>query len=151
VGGGFSIELVTHDWDRFEEVLDLCYDVLYRSFGVPRQGDWYHPAHGSEFAVALDAGGALLGTARLLPSPGDATRQVRQVAVDPGSHGLGIGRELMSELERVAVAEGAVEAWLHARDTAFGFYDRLGYVAEGEVFVSGLTGIPHRTMRKRIG
>jgi ribosomal protein S18 acetylase RimI-like enzyme len=151
VGCNFRIELVTHDWDRFEEVLDLCYDVLYRSFGVARQGDWYHPAHGSEFAVALASAGTLLGTARLLPAPGDATRQVRQVAVDPGSHGLGIGRELMGELERVAVAEGAVEAWLHARDTAFGFYDRLGYVAEGEVFVSGLTGIPHGTMRKQLG
>ena len=56
----------------------------------------------------------------------------------------------MGELEDVAAAEGADEVWLHARDTAFGFYERLGYVPEGEIFVSELTGIPHRTMRKRL-
>jgi predicted GNAT family N-acyltransferase len=56
----------------------------------------------------------------------------------------------MSELERVALAEAADELWLHARENAWGFYGRLGYVAEGEVFVSELTGIPHRTMRRRL-
>jgi GNAT superfamily N-acetyltransferase len=144
------IELVGHEWDRFDEVLDLSYDVLYRDFGVAREGDWYHPANGSEFAVALDQSGILLGTARLLPTPGDASRQVRQVAVIPGAHGRGVGRGLMHALERVAAAEGATELWLHARDNAFGFYERLDYVPEGAIFVSELTGIPHRTMRKRL-
>ena len=148
---GFSVERVTHDWYRFEEVLDLCYDVLYRAYGVPRQGDWYHPANGSTFAVALGEGGVLVGSARLLPAPGDHARQVRQVAVAPDSHGKGIGRELMLDLEWTAAAEGAVESWLHVRDNAFGFYERLGYVPEGPAFVSTLTGIPHRTMRKRLG
>ena len=147
---GFSIELQTHDWSRFDEVLDLSYEVLYRTFGVPREGDWYHPANGSTFAVALDTDGGLLGTARLLPAPGDLSRQVRQVAVSPTAHGRGVGRAVMAELERLALAEGADEMWLQARDTAFGFYGRLGYVPEGELFVSPLTGIPHRTMRKRL-
>ena len=147
---GFTVELVRHDWQRFDDVLDLSYDVLYRGFGVAREGDWYHPANGSEFAVALDAAGLLLGTARLLPASGDAARQVRQVAVSPDARGRGIGRALMDELERVSAAEGASHVWLHARENAFGFYARLGYVTESEIFVSELTGIPHRTMRKRL-
>ncbi len=146
----FDIELQTHDWERFDELLDLSYEVLYREFGVAREGDWYHPANGSTFAIALGSGGALLGTARLLPAPQDRSRQVRQVAVSPSAHGRGVGRALMAELERLAIAEGAEETWLHARDSAFGFYGRLGYVAEGDLFVSQLTGIPHRTMRKRL-
>lgn len=146
----FHIEIVRHDWCRFDEVLDLSYDVLYRSFDVPREGDWYHPAGGSEFAVALDADGGLLGTARLLPAPQDASRQVRQVAVNAEAHGRGVGRALMDALERVAAAENAEEIWLHARENAFGFYERLGYVPEGAVFVSELTGIVHKTMRKRL-
>jgi ribosomal protein S18 acetylase RimI-like enzyme len=144
------IEVVRHEWQRFDELLELSYNVLYRDFGVAREGDWYHPAYGSEFAVALSPGGELLGTARLLPKPGDPTRQVRQVAVSPQAHGRGVGRALMEELERLAVAEGAVELWLHARENAFGFYGRLGFVPEGEIFVSELTGIPHRTMRRRL-
>ena len=70
--------------------------------------------------------------------------------MSPDAHGRGVGRALMAELERLALAQGAEETWLHARDTAFGFYGQLGYVLEGELFVSPLTGIPHRTMRKRL-
>jgi predicted GNAT family N-acyltransferase len=147
----FEIELQTHAWDRFDELLDLSYEVLYREFGVPREGDWYHPANGSTFAIALGSDLVLLGTARLLPAPQDRSRQVRQVAVSRDAHGRGVGRALMNELERLAHAEGAEEIWLHARDSAFGFYGRLGYVFASELFVSELTGIPHRTMRKRLG
>ena len=146
----FTVELVTHDWDRFDEVLDLSYEVLYRAFGVPRDGDWYQPAHGSEFAVALGADGELLGTARLLPAAADGARQVRQVAVNSSARRCGIGHALMAELERVAAEACSPELWLQAREHAFGFYERLGYIPEGEIFVSGLTGIPHRTMRKRL-
>ena len=89
VDDGFSIELVTHDWGRFEEVLDLCYDVLYRSFGVARQGDWYHPAHGSEFAVALDAGDA----ARDSTAPSRAGRRCSAGATGSCSPRLALGRE----------------------------------------------------------
>jgi predicted GNAT family N-acyltransferase len=144
----FDIGLQTHSWVRFGELLDLSYEVLYRDFGVPLEGDWYHPANGSTFAIALGSDGALLGTARLLPAPQDVSRQVRQVAVSPAAHGRGVGRALMHELERLALAEGAEETWLHARETAFGFYRRLDYVFSSELFVSELTGIPHRTMRK---
>jgi predicted GNAT family N-acyltransferase len=146
----FHVELVSHDWHRFEEVLDLSYGVLYSSFGVPRGGDWYQPADGSRFAVAIGTDGELLGTARLLPAPDAVAHQVRQVAVSPDARRRGIGHALMGELERVAAEKGAIELWLHARENAFDFYDRLGYRAEGEIFVSELTGIPHRTMRKRL-
>jgi len=145
------IELVTHDWARFAELLDLSYDVLYRDFDVSREGDWYHPANGSEFAVALDADDVLVGTARLLPLSGNLDRQVRQVAVAPETRGRGIGKALMVALEELAYREGGRELWLHARENAWGFYERLGYEAVSEVFVSELTGIPHRTMRRRLG
>ena len=146
----FTIEVVTHDWSRFGEVLDLSYEVLYRSFGVAREGDWYHPANGSEFAVALGADAVLLGTARLLPAGEHEARQVRQVAVITEARGRGVGNSLMAEVERVAAEAGAPELWLHARERAFGFYEHLGYIPEGQMFVSGLTGIPHRTMRKQL-
>lgn len=144
------IELTTHDWPRFGEVLDLYYDVLYGPFGVERDSEWYHPAHGSSFAIALGNDDALLGSARLLPRAGDLERQVRQVVVAPHAQGTGIGRELMSTIERTAAEQGAEELYLNARHTAFGFYESVGWAYDGEMFVSELTGIPHRPMRKRL-
>ncbi len=145
-----SVLVVDHAWSRFDEVLALYYEVLYRDFGVDRDADWYQPAHGSEFAVAIAADRGLLGAARLLPAPGDTERQVRQVAVAPGARGSGVGRVLMGELHAIAAREGAETTWLHARETAFGFYESLGYRYESEPFASSLTGIPHRTMRRAI-
>ena len=145
------IDVVTHDWSRFGEVLDLYYDVLYGPFGVARDAEWYHPAHGSHFAVALSDVGELLGSARLLPAAGDDARQVRQVVVRPTAQCAGIGRQLMCEIERIASDQGACELWLHARHTAFGFYESLGWTFVGDEFTSELTGVVHRTMRKRIG
>jgi GNAT superfamily N-acetyltransferase len=163
----YRIVRVRHDWERFGEVLDLCYRILYEPYCVPRDGDWYHEAYGSEFAIALAESGAqgapsaadvaaaalpaVLGTARLIPAPGDTERQVRQVTVVPEARLCGIGAALMAELERMAREEGASELWLHARETAYGFYEALGFVAEGHGFVSDLTGIPHTTMRKHVG
>ena len=146
-----TLQIVTHDWARFDEVLDLNYRVLYEPFGVARDAEWYHPAHGSAFSVALADDGRVLGSARLLPSAGDSSRQLRQVSVAGDAQGLGIGRELMAALEEVASREGAADVWLNARCSAYGFYERLGYVFEGEEFESELTGIPHRAMRKRVG
>lgn len=146
----FTIELVTHDWPRFDDVLDLSYDILYGPFGVEREGDWYHPANGSVFAVALDEKSGLAGTARLLPDTGDGTRQVRQVVVRPELRRCGIGHALMHALERRAAADGATSLTLHAREEAIGFYERMGYKPEGTIYVSELTGIAHRTMRKQL-
>jgi predicted GNAT family N-acyltransferase len=148
---GFRIEMVTHDWPCFDEVLDLYYDVLYGPFGVARDFEWYHPAHGSIFAIGLGADDALLGSARLLPAAGDEVRQVRQVVVAPTAQGLGLGRELMTAIETTAAEQGARELWLNARHTAFGFYAALGWEFSGPLFESELTGIPHREMRKQVG
>ncbi|MGV8083029.1 MAG: GNAT family N-acetyltransferase [Coriobacteriia bacterium] len=143
-----EIVVVTHDWERFGELLDLAYDVLYKDFGVAREAEWYHPAHGSQFSVALGSGGVILGAARLLPAPGDESRQVRQVMVAPDTHKRGVGRLLMLKLEDLAREQGARELWLNARRSAYGFYERLGFEFDGPVFISDLTRLPHRCMRK---
>lgn len=139
---------VEHSWPRFAEIQNLYYLVLYAGFGVPRDADWYHDANGSVFAVALGPADEVLGAARLLPSPGDPARQVRQVAVAAQAHGAGLGRRLLLDLEELAVEQGACELWLNSRSSAYGFYERLGFDRDGEEFESELTGIMHTTMRK---
>ena len=73
------------------------------------------------------------------------------MAVEPPHRGQGVGAALMTALEHRAAQEGAAELWLNSRNTAYAFYERLGYISQGEEFVSELTGIPHRLMRKSLG
>lgn len=145
------IVLLDHSWTRFAEIQELYFSVLYREFGVPRGADWYHDANGSTFAVALDTSDRVIGAARLLPAPGDPLRQVRQVAVASDAHGNGLGRRLLLELEALAEEQGARELWLNSRDSAYGFYERIGFSKDGQEFESELTGIMHTCMRKRLG
>ena len=152
-----GVAFVTPDWGSFDELIERSFDVLYAPFGVARpdvtagERDWRLPPVGTDVAVALSVQCDILGSAWLLPARGDVARQVRQVAVDSGARGRGVGLALMNAIELLAAEQGADELWLNARDSAYGFYERLGFKAEGEEFVSELTGIPHRLMRKRLG
>ena len=48
----------------------------------------------------------------------------------------------------IALDRGFVEIVLHAQVAVAGFYRRLGYVEEGDLFEEA--GIPHVAMRKKI-
>jgi len=151
-----SIEFITPQWERFDEVVRLGFAVLYEPFGLSWPEDpaaiaALAPEPGTHVAVALDSLGVLLGSARLLPEAGDTQRQVRQVAVSPDARRCGVGRALMLALEDRAAAEGAQATWLNARNTAYAFYESIGYELYGEEFISEVTGIPHRAARKRLG
>lgn len=75
--------------------------------------------------------------------------KLRQMAVEPGLQRAGHGTRLLAETERRLAVRGVAEIVLHARLTAVGFYERLGYAAEGETFTE--VTIPHVVMRKAIG
>lgn len=145
-----DVFVVDDTWDRFGEVVDLCYDVLYRDYGIARDTDWLDAASRGEFVVAIAEDGPVVGVARLMPKPGEESRQLRQVAVRPSLQGRGLGRLLVAELERLAASEGASSVWLNSRCTAYGFYKALGYRPIDPEFVSALTGIPHKLMRKEL-
>jgi predicted GNAT family N-acyltransferase len=147
---GFRVHFIEEAPGLDDDLERLLFEVLYRDFGVSADHDWREDEPGSQIAVAISDNGELLGAARLLPAPGEESRQVRQVAVLPGAQARGVGGALMRAVEQRAAEEGATEVWLNARDTAFAFYERLGYTFSGDTFVSELTGIPHREMRKRL-
>lgn len=149
-GSGVQLMLVGEEWERFEEVLALDYEVLYRDFGVGPKTEYYRTGEAGVHAIAL-SDGALVGAARLLGAPGERDRQLRQLAVSVAWRGRGIGQALVEELETHACVTGTERVWLYARDTAYAFYERLGYEFCGETFVSELTGIPHRKMCRRLG
>lgn len=137
------------DWEHSGALERLLYDMLYADWGLEfADPAWRSVPPDATTIVATVPHGGLLGAASLLPAAGDAERQVRQVAVVPDLRGRGVGRVLMEAAEFLAVSEGADALWLNARDSAFPFYEALGYSFDGPEFVSELTGIPHRRMRK---
>ena len=89
----------------------------------------------------------IVGTARLIDK-GNGQGKVGRVAVLPEHRGHGVGHLLMQAVEQLAQDRGFQELILEAQCHAIPFYEKLGYVAEGAVFLDA--GIEHRLMRKSI-
>lgn len=94
-------------------------------------------------AVALNAQGIAIATARLLPDG-----HIGRLAVAREARRQGLGGLLMQTLMEQAQQRGAREILLHAQTHAQAFYQRLGFTPEGDVFPEA--GIPHRLMRRAL-
>lgn len=81
-----------------------------------------------------------VGTGRLLPDG-----HIGRVAILPEHRGLGLGKHLMAALLNLAREQGMPEVLLNAQVPVQAFYEGLGFIPEGEVFMEA--GIPHRAMR----
>ncbi len=94
--------------------------------------------------LAWGEDGGLLACGRVFPTP-DGPHFGRYV-VTPAARGTGLGRELLEQ------AIGYTTRWegdlvIEAQSGLVGYYNRFGFVEEGEEFLD--TGVPHRRMRIR--
>ncbi|HEX5479022.1 MAG TPA: GNAT family N-acetyltransferase, partial [Dehalococcoidia bacterium] len=102
-------------------------------------------------AAATHAVGYLDGTpvaaGRLVADEGYA--KIGRMAVLREHRGRGYGAAILDALEREARAAGATRTQLSAQLHAAPFYERAGYVREGDVYDE--VGIPHVAMWKALG
>src|SRR5207245_1459574 len=91
-------------------------------------------------AVA-DDDGSLVAVSTWIPSV-EGTWQVRGMAVDPAVQGRGVGRLLLDGGVARARGAGVSRLWAHGRDSALGFYQRLGWSVVGDGYVTAI-GLPH--------
>ena len=87
----------------------------------------------------------MLGCCMLIMEAPNSVR-LRQMAVLNNLQGKGIGRALMQFAENIARDRGFHKITMHARKTAVGFYEKLGYRTSGQEFEE--VTIPHYIMEK---
>ncbi|MET0881624.1 MAG: GNAT family N-acetyltransferase [Acidimicrobiales bacterium] len=99
---------------------------------------------------AVDEDGTMVGIVTFLerecPNRPDVhpARQLRGMAVAADRQGQGLGTALLrAGIERCR-AEGVAVVWAHARLPAVPWYEAHGLPAEGDVYVFGVMGLPHR-------
>jgi predicted GNAT family N-acyltransferase len=132
--------------DLMQAACALRFEVFVDEQGVPRELELDELDPGATHLVAtLDD--RVIGTLRLLAHDGAA--KIGRVAVRAALRRAGVGARLMERAEAIAMARGFAEVVLHAQVAVAGFYRRLGYVEEGDLFDEA--GIPHIAMRKQIG
>lgn len=110
---------------------------------VPASLEWDDADGASLHALAVDADGAPIGCARLLPDG-----HIGRVAVLTAWRRRGVGHALVARLIDEARRRGDVRVIVNAQVDAMPFYARYGFVATGDVFDEA--GIPHRVMERAL-
>ncbi len=134
---------IAFDSAGYREECALRDEVLRRPLGMSLW-DEDLSSEALQYHFGWFANGCLLACLIAVPLT-ETEVKVRQMAVSPEAQGRGIGRLLLTAMEREWAARGYREAVLHARAGALGFYQKLGYQCEGPGFTE--VGIPHRRMR----
>ena len=75
--------------------------------------------------------------------PGVPAMQLKGMAVADHLQGEGLGALLVDAGIALAAERGATVSWARARDSAMGFYERLGFASTGDGFIDGPTAMPH--------
>jgi predicted GNAT family N-acyltransferase len=94
-------------------------------------------------ALARDPSGRAVATGRLLPDG-----HIGRMAVLRDARSIGAGSLVLRALMAAARERGHAETVLSAQTHAIGFYEKHGYLAEGEIYDD--CGIPHVDMRCRL-
>ena len=132
--------------DEFKAYFNLRWQLLRKP---------WHQTKGSEqddiedqcyHLIAIDKKHLVIGVARLQFNTNNEA-QIRYMAVDASHQNQGIGRALIERLEAHVISLGHNVITLDARDTAMGFYTRLGYSTEAKSYLL-FDEIQHYLMQK---
>ncbi len=132
--------------DEYQQACELRNTILRRPLGMNLlQEDLSNEAEYLHFGMFKSD--RLVACVLAVPL-GSGRAKLRQMAVSGECQGQGIGRRLIQSVEDCLVQQGFQVVELDARREAVGFYEKLGYVSQGDEFISVM--IPHQRMTKAI-
>jgi N-acetylglutamate synthase-like GNAT family acetyltransferase len=141
-----ALKMIDHGTQEYQQMVNLRNEILRKPLGLVFDPGELEREKEDVLMGAFEEE-KLLGCC-LLTRMDDRTMRLRQMAVPSGMQGKGIGRALMIFCENVARDMGYKRLIMHARKTALGFYEKLGYSVYGEEFME--ITIPHYIMEKAL-
>jgi ribosomal protein S18 acetylase RimI-like enzyme len=141
-----ALKQIDYGTPEYETMLRLRYDLLRKPLGLsfdPKELE----KEKDDVLIGAFEDEKMLGCC-LLTRMDSKTLRLRQMAVYNNLQGKGIGRALMIFAENIARDMGYEILMMHARVTAIGFYEKLGYVKKDGQFIE--ITIPHVIMEKRL-
>lgn len=119
---------------RYNELVELRYKILLEPLGLKfldsfraKEANYLH------IGCIEQLDDKLVGGLILAPLDNEKIR-LMQVAVDTVYRGEGVGRELVKYAEKRAKEAGYSQIVMHAMLSVVGFYEKLGYHAEVDIF-----------------
>jgi N-acetylglutamate synthase-like GNAT family acetyltransferase len=141
-----ALRMIDHGTKEYQQMVNLRNEILRKPLGLTFSVEDLEREKDDILMGAFEDD-RLLGCC-LLTRMDDGTVRLRQMAVPNGMQGKGVGRALMIFAENIARDLGYKKLCMHARKTATGFYEKLGYAVAGAEFME--VTIPHYIMEKAL-
>lgn len=141
------IRQIDHGSIEYKKMVDLRYDILRKPLNLTFEANELDREK-NDILIAVFEEETILGCC-LLTKVDKYCLRLRQMAVQNNLQGKGIGASMMNFAENIATDAGYRKIIMHARKTAIGFYEKLGYKVTGDEFLEVL--IPHVIMEKKLG
>lgn len=141
-----AVKIIDHGSKEYKQMTDLRYQMLRKPLGMIFTPEELEQERKHILLGCFDDD-KLEGCCMLVHVDNERL-QLRQMAVISGLQGKGIGRVLMQFAENIARDRGYKKVIMHARKTALGFYEKLGYNKTGNEFVE--VTLPHFVMEKEL-
>ena len=139
-----ALKMIDHGSKEYQQMVNLRYNILRKPLGLNFTPEELEKEKEVVLIGAFEDE-QMLGCCMLVKQENKKMR-LRQMAVLNNLQGKGIGRALMAFAENISRDLGYTRIMMHARKTAIGFYEKLGYKVVGDEFVE--ITIPHFRMEK---
>jgi len=141
-----ALKQIDHGTKEYQQMLKLRNEILRKPLGLT-----YSPEE-----LAREKEDILIGAfdddellaCCLLTKVDNKCLKLRQMAVQDNLQGKGIGASMMNFAELVARDKGYKKLIMHARKSALGFYEKLGFKVTGDEFIE--VTLPHFVMEKKL-
>jgi predicted GNAT family N-acyltransferase len=143
---GMALRMIDHGTNEYQQMVNLRNELLRKPLGLRLEPAELEKEKEDMLMGAFEDE-KLLGCCLLTRVDNDTIR-LRQMAVANSLQGKGVGRALMIFSENLARDRGYKKLIMHARKTALGFYEKLGYSVSGDEFEE--VTIPHYVMGKTL-
>ena len=141
-----ALKQIDHGTKEYEQMVKLRNEILRMPLGLGFSPEELAREKEDILIGAFDDDELL--ACCLMTRVDNKSLRLRQMAVDNNLQGKGIGASLMHFAELVARDKGYKKLIMHARKTALGFYEKLGYTVTGTEFVE--VTLPHFVMEKEL-
>ena len=141
-----ALKLIDFGSKEYKLMVEMRLEILRKPLGLTFTEEELEKEKNDVLIAAFDED-KILGCC-ILTKINDQHIKLRQMAVQKGLQRKGIGKSILNFAENLTRDKGFTYLKMHARDTAVGFYEKLGYVIQGAEFKE--VNIKHYLMIKKL-
>ena len=141
-----ALKQIDHGTKEYQQMINLRNEILRKPLGLSFTPEELANEKEDILIGAFDEEDML--ACCMLTKADHNSLRLRHMAVLNNLQGKGIGASMMNFAEILTRDKGYKKIIMHARETAIGFYEKLGYKVVGDKFTE--VTIPHYVMEKKL-